>query len=139
MAIGHVATPINHDLAQEVQISSEVERLFSVLINRLKISWDRKTYLWSDLDLRFVSFYKSNYILNAWFFRNHSNMLIYYQCWKQLCCLFFLFFIIGTCDTFLGSLINKKFKRTALIQNKDFFLTISIFAITVSINLTNPC
>ncbi len=62
MAISHAATPTNHDLAQEVQISSEVERLFSVLINRLKISWDRKAYLWSNLDLRFVLFYKSNYI-----------------------------------------------------------------------------
>jgi len=32
----------------------------------------------------------------TWFFRNHSNMMIwysrnisYYQCWKQLCCLIF--------------------------------------------------
>ncbi len=30
--------------------------------NRLKITWDRRAYLWSDLDLRFVSFDKSNYI-----------------------------------------------------------------------------
>ncbi len=34
----------------------------------------------------------------TWFYRNHSNMLIYYQCWKQLCCLIFF----ETCDTFSG-------------------------------------
>ncbi len=33
-----------------------------LFINRLKITWDRRAYLWSDLDLGFVSFYKSNYI-----------------------------------------------------------------------------
>ncbi len=33
-----------------------------LFINRLKMTWDRQAYLWSDLDLRFVSFYKSNYI-----------------------------------------------------------------------------
>ncbi len=27
----------------------------------------------------------------TWSFRNHSNMLIYYQCWKQLCCFLFLY------------------------------------------------
>ncbi len=29
---------------------------------------------------------------SAWSFRNHSNTLIYYQCWKQLCCLIFCFY-----------------------------------------------
>ncbi len=33
-----------------------------LFINRLKITWDQRAYLWSYLDLRFVSFYKSNYI-----------------------------------------------------------------------------
>ncbi len=33
-----------------------------LFINRLKMTWDRQAYLWRDLDLRFVSFYKSNYI-----------------------------------------------------------------------------
>ncbi len=31
-------------------------------------------------------------VFNAWSFRNNYNMLIYYQCWKQLCCLMFYFF-----------------------------------------------
>ncbi len=33
-----------------------------LFINREKMTWDRWAYLWSDLDLRFVSCYKSNYI-----------------------------------------------------------------------------
>ncbi len=39
-------------------------------------------------------------------FRNHSNMLIYYQYWKQLCYLLLFFYILfiyfGTRDTFFG-------------------------------------
>ncbi len=51
-------------------------------------------------------------VFSAWSFRNHSNMLIYYQYWKQLCCLFlfinlfiyyyFNFIFFGTRDTFSG-------------------------------------
>ncbi len=59
-------TPSNHDLAQ-VQISLDNKVKWSghfpfLFINRLKITWDRRACLWNDLDLRFVSFYKSNYI-----------------------------------------------------------------------------
>ncbi len=57
-------TPTNHDLAQvqisldnNVKCSGHFQFLF---INRLKSALDRRVYLWSDLDLRFVSFYKSN-------------------------------------------------------------------------------
>ncbi len=53
----------------------------------------------------------------TWSFRNHSNMLIlcsrnvyYYHSWKQLCCLMFLW---------QKYLINRKFKRTALIRNTN--------------------
>ncbi len=58
-------TPTNHDLAQEVQTSLDNNVRWSshfplLFINRWKITWDRQAYLWSDLDLRFVSFYKSN-------------------------------------------------------------------------------
>ncbi len=36
---------------------------FSVLIHKSVENYmDRQAYLWSDLDLRLVSFYKSNYI-----------------------------------------------------------------------------
>ncbi len=67
MPISHVATPSNHDLAQEVQHFIEQYVKWSsyfpfLFINRLKMTWDWRAYLWSDLDLRFVSFYKSNYI-----------------------------------------------------------------------------
>ncbi len=59
-------TPINHDLTQ-VQMSLDNNVKWSghflfLFINLLKIAWDSRAYLWSDLDLRFVSFYKSNYI-----------------------------------------------------------------------------
>ncbi len=60
-------TPTNHDLPQ-VQISLdkyelELSRHFPFLfINRLKMTWERRAYLWSDTDLLFVSFYKSNYV-----------------------------------------------------------------------------
>ncbi len=43
--------------------SFEVEQSFSVLIHKSVENYmDRQGYLWSDLDLRFVSLYKSNYI-----------------------------------------------------------------------------
>ncbi len=59
-------TQTNNDLAQ-VQISLDNNVKWSshfpfLFINRLKMTWERRAYLWSDLDLRFVSFYKSNYI-----------------------------------------------------------------------------
>ncbi len=59
-------TPTNHDLAQ-VQISLDNNVKWSshfqfLFINRLKTTWERRAYLWIDLDLRSVSFYKSNYI-----------------------------------------------------------------------------
>ena len=66
----------------------------------------------------------------TWSFRNHSNILIYYECWKQFCCLIYL--------------MNKRLKRTAFIQNKkknsnniysnNIFSLLSLF-----INLTHPC
>ncbi len=58
------ATPTNHHLAQ-VQISLDNNVKWSghfPYLNRLKITWDRQAYSWSDLNLWFVSFYKSNYI-----------------------------------------------------------------------------
>ncbi len=59
-------TLTNHDLAQ-VQISLDKNVKWCghfpfLFRNRLKMTWDRQAYLWSNLDLRFVSFYKSNYI-----------------------------------------------------------------------------
>ncbi len=60
------STLTNHDLAQ-VQISLDNNVKWSghfpyLLIDWLKLKLDRQAYLWSDLELRFVSFYKSNYI-----------------------------------------------------------------------------
>ncbi len=59
-------TPTNHDLAQvEISLNNNLKWIghFPFLfINRLKITWERRAYLWSDLGLRFVSFYTSNYI-----------------------------------------------------------------------------
>ncbi len=61
-------TPTNHDLAQvQISLDNKWSGHFPYLfINRLKITWDRQA-LWSDLDLRFVSFYKSNYIAEKMF------------------------------------------------------------------------
>ncbi len=58
------STLTNHDLAQ-VQISLDNNVKWSghfpyLLIDWLKLKLDRQAYLWSDLELRFVSFYKSN-------------------------------------------------------------------------------
>ncbi len=79
-------------LDNNVKWSSHFPFLF---INRLKITWDRQAYLWSDLDLRFVLFYKSNYIAEKmdakWLqkhgtkpcsskSRNNSNQYIYVWC-----------------------------------------------------------
>ncbi len=50
---------ISNFIGQYVKWSGYFPFLF---INRLKITWDRQAYLWSDLDLLFVSLYKSNYI-----------------------------------------------------------------------------
>ncbi len=60
------STLTNHDLAQ-VQISLDNNVKWSghfpyLLIDWLKLKLDRQANFWSDLDLRFVSFYKSNYI-----------------------------------------------------------------------------
>ncbi len=57
-------TQTNHDLAKfkfDWTITGSCHFTFS-FINQLKIKWDRQAYFWSNLDLRFVSFYKSNYI-----------------------------------------------------------------------------
>ncbi len=58
----------------------------------------------------------------TWFFRNHNNMLICcsrktysYQCWKQCC----LIFVIPGRFVHRDSLINKMFKRSAFIWNKN--------------------
>ncbi len=48
-----------------------------------------------------------------WSFRNHSNILIYYQCWKQFCCLIFIYLWHFVQDY----LMNRKLKRTAVITN----------------------
>ncbi len=74
-------TPTSHDLAQ-VQISLDNNVKWSsnfpfLFINRLEIAWDRWAYLWSDLDLRFVSFYKSNYIaedMDAKWLQKHKTV-----------------------------------------------------------------
>ncbi len=57
-------TPTNHDLAQvQISLDKNVKWSFSVLIHKsVENDIDRPVYLWSNLDLRFVSFYKSNYI-----------------------------------------------------------------------------
>ncbi len=58
-------TQTNHDLAQvQNSLDNTVKWRghFPFFINRLKMTWDRRAYLWRDLDLQFVSFYKSNYI-----------------------------------------------------------------------------
>ncbi len=65
MPVCHVLyTPTNHDLAQvQISLDNNVERSFSVLIHKsVENDMGPRAYLWSDLDLRFVSFYKSNYI-----------------------------------------------------------------------------
>ncbi len=57
-------TPTNHDLAQvQISLDKNVKWSFSVLIHKSVENYmDRQAYLWSNLDLRFISFYKSNYI-----------------------------------------------------------------------------
>ncbi len=52
----------------------------------------------------------------TWSFRNHSNMQMYNNCWKLLCCFNFLGGLFWGRYFFLYSLINKKFKRTACIK-----------------------
>ncbi len=54
----------------------------------------------------------------TWSFRNHSDMMIYYQYWKQLCCfyIFILLFIFRTCDAFWGLLIDKNEKEVRTEQ-----------------------
>ncbi len=82
----------------------------------------------------------------TWFFRNHSNMMVccsrnisdYYQWWKQLCCWIFLwklwYFAI-----FQDCLMNRKFKRTAVIWNKRSFVKLWMSLLSLWINLMHPC
>ncbi len=49
-------------------------------------------------------------------FRNHNNMLIYYQCWN--CCA--ASYCLGHVIIFQDTLINKKLKRTMFIKNINF-------------------
>ncbi len=69
---------------------------------------------------------KQSWIFSVtWSFRNHSNMLIYNQCLKNVCCLIFFGtcdIFCDTCDIFQDSLRNKKLKRTVFIQNIHFVL-----------------
>ncbi len=57
-------TPTNHDLAQvQISLDKNVKWSFFDLIHKsVENHMDRQAYLWSNLDLRFVSFYKPNYI-----------------------------------------------------------------------------
>ncbi len=74
-------------------------------------------------------------------FRNHPNMLIccsikisnYYHCWKLLCCLIFLWkpwYMIQ------DSLMNRKFKRTAFIWNRNL-ATLLMSLLSLLINLVH--
>ncbi len=80
-------------------------------------------FLWSKL--YFQHHYSS--LQCHMIFRNHNNMLIccsrnisdYYQCWKQLCCTIFLWKLIRF--IFQDSQMNRKFKRTLLIQNRNLW------------------
>ncbi len=47
----------------------------------------------------------------SWSFRKYSNMLICHQHWKELGCLFFLFFFSGNCYTFFQAFWWKKVKK----------------------------
>ncbi len=59
-------------------------------------------------------------------------MLIYNQCWKNVCCLIFF----GTCDIFQDSLRNTKLKRTEFIQNIHFvFQYALLFKSLVSVHI----
>ncbi len=58
-------------------------------------------------------------------------MLIYNQCWKELCCLIFF----GNCDIFQDSLRNKKLKRTVFIQNRNFVLQYTLFKSFGAVNV----
>ncbi len=58
-----------------------------------------------------------------------ENYFLHHPCWKQLCCLIFLFI-----HSFQYSLTNRKFKRTAFIWNRNFMSLMSLL-----INLMHPC
>ncbi len=64
-------------------------------------------------------------------FRNHSNMLIYYECWNSSYC--FLEHVILLFD----SSMNTKLKRTAFVQNKKFFSQYKSL-LSPFIHLTHP-
>ncbi len=69
--------------------------------------------------LKYNLFLWSSWIFSVtWSFRNYSDMLIYNQCRKKLCCLIFF----GTCDIVQDSMGNKKLKRTVFTQNINVML-----------------
>ncbi len=78
-------------------------------------------FLWSKLYFQHHYFSLQCHMI----FRNHNNMLIccsrnisdYYQCWKQLCCTIFLWKLMHF--IFHDSQMNRKFKRTAFIWNRN--------------------
>ncbi len=47
-------------------------------------------------------------------------MLIYNQCWKNVCCLIFF----GICDIFQDALRNKKLKKNSSYSKYKFCVTI---------------
>ncbi len=60
-------TPTNHDLAQvQISLDNNVERSFSILIHK-----SVENDMGSDLDMRFVSFYKSS--LRKWMLNKYKS------------------------------------------------------------------
>ncbi len=58
-------------------------------------------------------------------FRNHSNMLIYYQCWKHLCSLIIIIFLTG--NTFLRILWWIKSSKEQHLFKTFFSNNISLY------------
>jgi len=56
---------------------------------------------------------------------NKYTIYYYYQCWKQLCCIF-----VETDTFFQDSLMNRMFKWTECIWNRIFCNNLKIFTVT---------
>ncbi len=90
---------------------------FKIKINDILITLNCSWFLWQQL--YFQHHYSS--LQCHMIFRNQYNMLIccsininyYYQCWKQFCCIIFLWKLI----LFQDSLMNKKVKKNNIIKN----------------------
>ncbi len=93
---------------------------------------------------RILSF---NSVMQSWIFsiitpvfRNHYNMLIYYQYWKQFSCAdyIYLFIFLEPMILFWGSLINKKNVKEQHFIKYRCFLTIYTVCILYTYNILAP-